>query len=572
MNRAALLLIWILAPVPASAEDAVEQGQGTATELVRAPASLRLRLDDIVEYAIEEGMLEPSVEPDIATEGQPPIASDRSDWLPAGTPCDKASDLSFADLSGLQSYEDFEQAVAQVAMLPDRDRLLATARLQMAFGLFAEAWQTLQRLGPTAPGDLGALAAFLASAPDRLPAGVTGGVSCDGEGGYWQAVMQMARRDRAGIRRLEDGMNFFRELPFGLQVAVAERIMPELLASENLLLAERVIAAFSQEAVASSAELAFLKTLFEARQGSSSAVKALGVHLTNPRRAGHIVAVLTADGHALPGPLRGLSSQVALTQLDFTAPDFSREASFQALLSGLAASNDYEQLQALARNPAVSAAGADPQVFLALADTMSRALQSEHDMSRLAVLDVLLEKPDIAADLLSVAPALAGQARQAALDLGLRSVSVDTVTGLESAGPAARLARIALAARHFDIVYSLADEAPDHSELSLLAARAAIRDRNPDRLAGYKGRALEMSAAAIPLAEEEYLSGERLLGPGNIGSAVVAAQEADELRLNRILDIRNRPGAASKPARLGDIQSRLSSSASTLAAFREGEG
>ena len=480
----------------ASHAPALAEGPDSGNEAGKAEGELSSSLDRFVQNAIDEGLLTPSrksgeeaapAEPSAqpvssapAAESEAPETRLRSIALRpkhamAEAVCADIDPFDFSGLHGLRNYDDLlawrrgaEGGFSDSAELP-------LAKAYIALGLNEEAQLQLDGVYGAQASALRRLAHMMEDRGQPELAFFREQAACPGASDIWYALALTSSSPGEAAKRLDISINEFRNLPFQLRVEVAAKAVPALDASGDRIVAEKMMANFTEQEIRSSSRLSFNKALLAMGAGGQAAEYAMRNYLAMPAFRTDATASLLRHGYSLePAAKEEVASRLIdeLNEVEGTTPV---SASLDMMLGELEGVAGYGLTLQLAGMEATQTPEAQARVSAHFADLASHGLSSPDLYDNLEAMDALLRGASLLEGREGGEQLFADSARLA-IDLGWQNLAT-TFASQTSAPEDLAEARASLAYRTLDhdTVKLIAAEYPQNPHITRLAALSAVR-------------------------------------------------------------------------------------------------
>ncbi|WP_084395902.1 hypothetical protein [Henriciella aquimarina] len=507
------------------------------------------RLDTFVKDAIDEGLLTPSarapVEAAPGTENGPrelraPVrhVSLRPKQDIAEEVCRGDNPLDFSAYQDLTGYDDLMAWRESAAAEGTPNGNVSMAKAYLALGLNEEARMQLDGSGAPQSTALRRFAHLMEGRKSPDVGYFRTLTRCHEEAGLWLALAQLIDGDDEGGRRLDDHLNDYRRLPFQLRADVAAAVVPVLSRQGEKLLAEKMMAGFTAEAISGSTQLTFTQALMDLEKGDPAAEATVRSFLNRPEYRVRAVTSLLTNGRPVEKIYQQEVAGEFVGDLDRLAEEARMVSNLDTMLTDLKGVADYEMTLELAAKPATQSRHAQSQLADHMTGMLEHDLASEDPLRNLAAMQALLK----AGPLLEGRPSherLLNTAASLAVELGFRSLADRFAEEMDSDDAiAAAQAELAFQMVDHDRIKALAERHPDNQDVLRLAALSAIRVDDPDLLKSSE-TGLELDAATVLALIEADAASNRWIVSGAVYRAAEALEdEAAQARAERVLTLR----------------------------------
>lgn len=554
-------LISLLALAIAGGGLAHAEDPGVPTKRMQPDSDMPSSLDRFVQNAIDEGLLTPSQpQGSPADEPQPaPFATSpqqssaqagpislRPKQSVAETICRDRDPFDFSGYHSLRTYDDLLAWRSKAEAGHPEEFKTALARAYIALGLNEEA--RLQLSGVVGP-EASALRRLAYMMEDRGAPDVEyfrQQASCPDVSGIWYSVALFTTDRDDAARRFDARINEFRRLPFQLRVEIATRVVPVLDAAGERLVAEKLMANFSDADISASSRLAFNKALMAQQGGAEEARNTMRNYLNIPEFRDEAAASLLRNGHQLTPDVQEDVAARVIEQIGQVEQAGAGARNLDIMLNDLHEVAGYGLTLQLASMPATQTPEAREQVishFASLADT---GLSSGDAFDNLEAMDAILA----GAALLEGRPEgerLFLDASQLAVDLGLRNLAATFASRTSDPEHLAE-ARTVLAFRMLDhdAIKVFATRFPDNREIARLAALSAVRAGDRALLSKMESGFQADAQTIISLIEMDAVSGHWMVPDRIYKAAWSLEDEESRARVSRVSTLRSQ--SSSEPS------------------------
>ncbi|MGB3625693.1 MAG: hypothetical protein WA989_07690 [Henriciella sp.] len=526
------------------------------SEVDRLPA----QLDDFVQSAIDQGLLQPSLPagtgpektsrpaaPPPAPETAPTVAPETVSLRPrqgqlAQQGCALSSPYDFADFVDLHTYQDLMswRGVLEAEETATSQVLLAKGYLVL--GLNEESRMQLMGKTDRTATALRELAWLMEGRGYPNISYFADLADCEDSARIWLALARLRAGDPSGARILSARFEDYSQLPLHMRMAYARLAVPMLDRMKEVELARQVLVTFSDDQINTHERLRFAATLVGFSVGTPEAEGWLRHYLKLAEYRDEAAAALRRGGLSVDDNIESEYITRLVDDYGKLPEDIPVEDSLDVLMSDLQTAADYAMTRQLASLPAAQSEEArarlsDHYVALVKADLRSAdTLTNLKGMDALLNGGALLEGRDDLEDTFGEAAALAAH-------LGLKTLS-EKLSEQVSSGEALAVAQAQLAFRLGDseTLSSLQARHRGNSDIVTLAALDAVRTGDKPAFAGLESKLSLTPDLALALIAADGAGGHWILPQRYFEAALDVQEPEKKAQLRRILAAR--PGAA----------------------------
>lgn len=585
MTRRALYL-------PASMALALAVQLPMSAEPEASSEKLTQKLDVFINSAVDDGILlprdgaqdaTPVVLPEEAVSNSEEAVSDSGETVldaPVKTislpPCMGIRAQSFEDFAAMKSYSDlvsFRDELSSYEDLSDEQRYLLMARANIAIGLNSEARMALSSSQGDAADVLLQISHLLEGKATKPEEAKFGFDACTDNAQLWRGLNLLALGDARGVQVLRDQVPTFRRLPLRMRINVASVTVPTLERMGEALLAQRIMAEFTAEEIATTAQLKFSQALLDYSRGKEGALSTVKGFLEQPSAQATVMEVL-ADNGALPALVDGhMPIGRAAEFIAGAATARDETIRLRLVLDSLIEAERYSDIPELASFPFANM----PDMASVLQDELHQKLAAdlvapslEQNFSAINYLisdrDFLGAHPQI--------DTLYRTAAKIAADLGYGALAAELGGAGDADNEAATLQMAEAAYRRGDyaLVMQAATSFPALTQLSFMAGKAAIEAGDVERFAAFEGQLFEQADDLIKLLEADAVS-ETWFASEQAYDQIKSLGDPDlEARLSRLVLLKGSrvPAVSSETLPLSDAFNAFNSSTNAKSTSQAG--
>ena len=539
-------------------------------------ADLAGELDQVVREALEQGLLAPVGR---AGDPVPPVPTDAVDQHAAAehpvatstsAGCDAMTAPDFSDVSELSRYQDIHTLPIHGGVAPDPAEVELLAKAYIALGMNSEAMMVMQR--STHPGlqKYREIAVMMESRVQPNLQFFHDLAACDSEADFWYGIALVADNRAEGVPLLRNHMSDYRQLPLQLKANAATILASALSGLDEVTLARRLLADFSEDEIRNSSRLRFSIALLNMSEGRFEDEDIVRDFMLEPQYQQEALSALLRNDREVSGVQNDLVLEALMREMSLVENEADLAASLGFTLRELSQGTQYEKIAQLSRLPTLQGEDAQDAIRRHYISALRRGLSSEAPLGNLAAVRALLSETRLVMGQPEEAE-LFQQATQRAVELG-RFALAEQLALMTHADDQAAAFRAGLAFRHGEdaAVVALAREHPHDFEMTLLGARSAIRIGDEHLLATLINRLDLDQPAILALIEEDAISG-RWIVPQHVYDQAADFIEAEPLeRATRVLAARfatQRASAETRAVAIADVPELLERADLTLQAL-----
>jgi hypothetical protein len=365
------------------------------------------QLDDVLESAMDQGLLERRVPRDKAAKV---TLSEATENANVAASCVTAGLVDFANPTNVAMVNEDEATVEQSA----RDQM----RKFIANGLYPEALSFYK--GSSSP-DLSALAdiAHLMNGDDRSAGSMFEGMAaCDEPARFWRNYEAAIGANQPDFTEIRDQIAIFRSLPFPLRLDVSVQLIPKLILNDEQRLAQILLSQISTGETETSFKLDYLETYVETALNTGKDEAAVRKYLQYPTFRADILTMLSlrteslsqAEGDELLDTLMGVCDNVC--------SDEERASRLTEFLTRGQVAPSLQRLLERASMPRFQGAQTQRALYDVIDAELASQLAADNSYSRLRAINMLVTHSRLLQQG-HVSNTTLMRAREAAIDLGL---------------------------------------------------------------------------------------------------------------------------------------------------------
>ena len=517
--------VFLLCVSASSAFAQEEDVARTVIDPVNPKDELAEQLEDFIGRAVDEGLLERA-----GGDEEEITLGDGS--FP--TNCSPIFGIDFELHKDLTEYEDLYKVKESIGSLPKTEEV----KMRLTLGLYSEARALLEPVDPDS--------SFLFNMASLLENFETPNVEffsdysdCGAVGSFWHSVSLLAVHDSAGIGVMRDSIKYFRSLPLQVRVDLATIIVPALEGFGENLLARRIMATFNEEDTKNSSNLQFNLALLD----DSSGVEIDEFIIRPEFRSLALRAIVQRD------------TKLSEAQRDLLLEEFSRiiktESDERRITTGLkfalkefAKRSDISKMVELTKIPNLQSPAAQNTILQKVASEIQKGLKNEDQLVVLSAIQALIDYSDT----LDSHPATVGLypvAAEIAKNSGYKSLATRlSDRGLRRVENLLQSANIAYRNQENDTLYDIARKHGDVHEITLLAAKAALKAGDNDPLKEFEVKLLDRPKLSLELAQIDAVTGAWRVSESVYAAAIASTEEATSARAKNLLNLRRAAIAA----------------------------
>lgn len=491
--------------------------------------------------------------------------------------CSDYNPLDFSDYEDMATYADitpYIQGVADVGVKRAKRESLLIAKAYLSLGMGAEARYYLRNVDADDSQALRSLANLIDGEGHQSTGLFLELANCHETNGIWLATAMLAAERPEGASLLGGYFADFRKLPFQLRATVASIAVPTLDRMNQRVLAQRVLADFTEEEISKASRLEFAQALLEMGHGSSSSNKKVQAFLNDPTYQADALSGLVRNGATLMPAQKDVLLDEMVKIFGKSGDDADVAIRLRFTLQELGRDSNYPLILELAALPALQQPSAQQEIRSQLANVIEHDLDSGDPLRAFSAIDVLLNEHGIL-DNLDRRSGLFEKAKEYADRAGYAELSsrLSQHAG-QGASLAEQRAQIAFRRKDFDTVYGLATEYPASSKLAKLASLSAIQQADAKMLAKFEDSVGKTAADIIPLIEQDAIEGHWMVSPSIYDEAKRFSDPDAVRRVERVLALKTAWLSSVDAGNTSSIQSMpetLSRSSEAIANIRQKE-
>jgi|GEM_PF-3136599 len=536
-------------------------------------------LDAFIQEAIADGRIRPAGAPEAlpetgeATSGSPgtaPVAPG-SGGCPANDPLDFSL---FADVSRYEDILPFQQGERDENGRLDDEARQRLMRAYLSVGFTVEALSVLPQHESMDVRIQRAVARLLQEGSvDDMPAFEMSAL-CHASGDLWLAVARLQQGHTSAIDDLSESVSQYRKLPVRLRAMVAGIVVPILIDARETTLAERMLAAFTEEEIRDTKQVRFLRASVEiAERGvadENETKRFLSEYDDQPQARN----VVLKSGAPLSEPLAEVMLDDEVSKLS-TSPEESppgpgEDAGFRLILDRTADDPNYETLTELLAEFTTPDDVRRAELLKRLKTRLAEDIASDDPVRILRAISVMASgAPGVPEP--GDMPQLADSAARKAYALGLGTLG-DALGGNMSLDPSVIEVRAESLWRENDYagLFELAESGDATSRVSLLASLAAIDVSDVARLRRFEPRVDLEPENILALVEADAARQLWIVSPAIYDAAENIEEPELRARLDAVNRLRAQFVARPKPASMAKLPESLRQSRERIEALKGG--
>ncbi len=500
------------------------------------------RLDAFLNEAIEGGLLQSGEEEKAApAEEQATPAPTKPAEKKISYKCTKDSSLEFSDYSDLKTYEDltlYVEKYEEDMKAGSKTAARSVARAYMALGLYAEGRLLYQKAVEKDASALVQLSHLLErhNRPDL--SFFRAHAACNEDSQIWLAAALLYEGQGEGAEILSRNQTQFRDLPLQLRIDVTTIAIPELDRLHKRDLAKMMFASFDADEIEGASRLGFSQALMDASEGKESIEEVMQEYMLHPEYRAAAAAALIRYNKPVPVSDRDVLLEELVKDLGQSEGGRDIPLKLKIALQQMSALSDYSQLHDLIALPGLQSQQAMAEVRKQFVVVLKDDLDSAEPVRVLAVVEALLSHKDLLQEH-SALPELYKASVEFANAQGYLSLAKELGRqyGFDDVVLAADLA---YREKNTEVLYALAQEHLDNSQIVLWAALAAIDQNDPMRILKLEDHIPLDIETIIPLIEADALSGNWVVPYAFYVAADELKTEENATKVQQILDLRQR--------------------------------
>ncbi len=541
-------------------------------------SELSNELGAFVRQAMNEGLLDPAGTSDAAQAAKAQKAAElapasRPAPVPAGPiDCTLPYPLDFSEFENLSHYTDIyayrEESVADIGAAAEGGHTGAKlARAYLSLDLASEAAMTIRSSRDQEAVALLNLAILMEGYMAPPVAYFTELAACYPEAAIWRALALISEDQPEGAALLETNLSAFRQLPLQLRDRAALIAIPALDGVNQRTLAKLILAAFSDEEIANSAQLRFSAAVLGLGDADAASEQLIGQYLVQARFQEVAMAALIRHERKVNPAVRAILVEDMVNRIELAQQNADVRDDLRFVLDEMSAGSMYEPMMRLADLPSMQTPAAREELTRHLASSLARDLASDDPLRNLAAIEALI-KDETLLENAPERPALFESATVVAVRLGFGSLA-DALAAKAKGGEGVAEQRAMLASRqkNFNEVYSLAAKFPTNQKINLIAARAAINANDRAKLSAFEANLTLEPETVLTLIEEDAAAGNWIVSGKVYQAALKLTDDAQAWRADRVMLLKQSPALASPNARIAisAIPDKLDRSRDSLA-------
>lgn len=549
------------------------------------PDAQRSELSDelgaFVRQALDKGLLDPVgtasdreaaarraaeaivTEPALPAKAEPVVATGPID-------CTQPYPLDFTEFEALSQYSDIyayreESPVAGEAAGAGNPGV-RLAKAYLALDLGSEAAMTVQSGREAAAIAVLKLSELLdaSSAPPAAYFAELAG--CYPEARIWHGLALLSQQEKSGLTLIESNLSDFRQLPLQLRDRAAMIAIPELDGLGQRTLAKLLIASFSDEEIANSAQLRFSQAVIDLGDGNPGAEQLIGSFLIQSRFQEDALSALIRHKRPVNPAVREILVDDMVNRIELAQQNADVREDLRFVLDEMSAASMYVPMMKLAELPSMQSEEARSVLRRHLSSSLLRDLASDDSLRNLAAIEALMEDKGLL-DSVPERAALFENATVLAVRLGFGSLG-DALAQKAEGGEGVAEQRAVLAYRQKSLpeVFDLAARYPANQKITLIAARAAIDGRDRAKLSVYEARLRMEPDTILALIEQDAASATWLVSDKVFRAASALTDEGHKVRVDRVLRLKEAGPAPAPEGRMlmSSIPGKLSRARDSL--------
>lgn len=528
------------------------------------PEALSNKLDQLVQEAISEGLLT-ATGSDSAPEGgetpaDAPVAPVEVPALSACTGDDPFDFSLYEDVSRYQDLHAFKPDAADLSVPEGRATEDRFIKAFLALGLNNEALTLLAgRDDPSALAlrELGTLMHRRSRADTDVFRELS---DCRDTAKLWLSIGLLVENNPEGAELLNQQLNAFRKLPIQLRISVTEMAVPALLAQDDTLLANKMMATFTADEFRVSSRLQFQRGLMEMELGSADGEEVVRSFLSQPQFRDEALVAMVRNARPVDRAYRALMLDDIVQSVARARTDTEIAEALSFALSELSAGSRYAEMAELYDLPTLQPAPTQGLIIDTVVASLTRDLGSDEAVRNLSGIEGMIETAPLLRARTERAQLHALAVRQATR-FGFVSLAEQFFEGAGSDVAAGKaLASLAFRRGNEDLVYKVAERFKNDSTINQIAALSAVRSADRAALSTYSARLELDPIAALALVRQDAVSGHWIV-PDRI---YLEAQRTDAPETQRSIEEIMVLRKIARTGKTGPEQIRMASVSETL--------
>jgi len=487
------------------------------------------------EAAAREAAESAAIEPPRPAAAEPRVTSGPID-------CSQPYPLDFADYEALSQYTDIyayreESPVAGEAAGAGNPGV-KLAKAYLALDLGSEAAMTVKS-GQEAAAIAVLKLSELLDVPTAPPAAYFAELAgCYPQARIWHGLALLSQQDKSGATLIESNLSDFRKLPLQLRDRAAMIAIPELDGLGQRTLAKLLIASFSDEEIANSAQLRFSQAVIDLGDGNPGAEQLIGSFLIQSRFQEDALSALIRHKRPVNSTVRDILVDDMVNRIELAQQNADVREDLRFVLDEMSSASMYVPMMKLADLPSMQSEEARSELKRHLASSLLRDLASDDSLRNLVAIEALMEDKGLL-DSVPERAALYENATVLAVRLGFGSLG-DALAQKSQGGEGVAEQRAVLAYRQKNLpeVFELAARYPANQKITLIAARAAIESRDSTKLSVYEARLRMEPDTILALIEQDAASTNWLVSDKVFRAASALTDEGHKARVDRVLRLK----------------------------------
>lgn len=481
-------------------------------------------LNDFISRAVDQGLLD---RPGASTATPSTQTATSKSVSKAG--CAAVNEVDFGSFGDFSKFSDLVE-LANSEEEPDKSDIIQG---HMALGLYTEARALNKRMGLD-NSYLSNLSNLLENQSTPSKDYYAQFAHCGVASRFWYSVALLAVHDEAGVAGIDDHISFYRSLPFQMQTDVVTIVVPALDEYGQQLLAKKLMTNFGPKDIANSSGLQFSLALLD-----KDAEKRIDDFIIQPEFRLKALGAIVQRGDTLSTPQRELLLEEVSHVIDQETDERQLTIAVKFALQEFGERSNLNEIVELAKLPKLQTPVIRNLIFQKLAAVLAKDLKSDDQLKVLSTFQFMIDQ----ANTIDEHPSVSGLYKVAsdrASELGYTALS-NLLSNKEKRTLDAYLQRAEFASRKKDTVavYTIADQLPAEAQLSLIAAKTALKASDKSTLQTYSSRLLPFPNFALELIKEDAFSGKWLvsedvyLAAASSPNIAVASKAANILALRR---------------------------------------
>lgn len=544
-------------------------------------SDLSNELGAFVREALNEGLLDPAGTADAAKaetarkalEAKEPAPAKRLVPVVSGPiDCTQPYPLDFSEFESLSRYSDIyayrEESVAEAGAAAEGGHTGATlARAYLSLDLASEAAMTIKTARDQEAVALQNLAILMEGHMAPPVAYFTELAACYPEAALWRALALVSEHQPEGAALLETNLSAFRQLPLQLRDRAAMIAIPALDGINQRTLAKLLLAAFSEEEIANSAQLRFSAAVLGLGDADAASEELIRRYLVQARFQEVAMAALIRHERKVNPAVREILVDDMVNRIELAQQNADVRDDLRFVLDELSAASMYVPMMRLAELPSMQTPAAQEELARHLVSSLQRDLASDDSLRNIAAIEALIKDEGLLEGM-PERQALFENATIVSVRLGFGSLG-DTLATKAKGGEGVAEQRAVLAYRQKNLkeVYDLAGTYPANQKINLIAARSAIAANDGVKLPAFESRLRLEPDTILMLIEDDAASGNWIVSEKTYQAAMKLEDDAHAWRVDRVMLLKRSPASALPSSRIAmsSIPGKLDQSRQSLA-------